>query len=334
MRAVRHLLTVLTLLVIGAGATASASLTPHQASSPDWEPIIVTSEPVPLRAPRYRIGPVRFAGGIVLRSDDPRFGGLSDLRLDQAGDLIAVSDAGDLFSGRLVLDVAGRLIGIEGVRLRRLADLDGRPIEDKARGDAEGLALMPNGDVLVALEREHRIWRYGPGFADPPVAVPHPPHAFAENQGMEGLVGDGAGGWYVAGEGGGFWHCDPVDCEARASPPATALSGYRPTALALDDQTGGLLILERFYTAPIDTRMRVRRIDRDGAVKEELIALRLPATVDNFEGLVTTLKPDGSLRVYVLSDDNFSPRQRTLLLAFDVAAPPSGTEGEAATLSR
>ena len=91
-------------------------------------------------------------------------------------------------------------------------------------------------------------------------------------------------------------------------------------------------MLERFYEAPIDTRMRVRRIDRNGRVKEELLALRLPATVDNFEGIATTLNPDGSLRVYIVSDDNFSPSQRTLLLAFDIAAPDTGpvvgTDGE------
>jgi hypothetical protein len=79
-------------------------------------------------------------------------------------------------------------------------------------------------------------------------------------------------------------------------------------------------MLERYYEAPIDTRIRVRRIDRNGQVTAELVALRLPATVDNFEGIATTLNADGSQRVYILSDDNFSDRQRTLLLAFDLTA--------------
>lgn len=334
MRAIRRALTVLTLLAVGACATASAGVMPLARPSSAWEAIAVTSEAVPLRAPRYRIGPVRFAGGVALRSDDPRFGGLSDLRLDEAGDLVAVTDAGDLVTARLVLDTAGRLTGVDQVRLRRLTELDGQPIQDKARGDAEGLAILPNGEVLVAFEREHRIWSYGRDAGDRPAPRSHPAHAFSANEGMEGLVGDGAGGWYVAGEGGGFWHCDPVDCVQRAAPPETPLTGYRPTGLALDNQTGGLLMLERFYEAPIDTRMRVRRIDRNGQVKEELIALRVPATVDNFEGIVTTLNPDGSLRVYILSDDNFSPRQRTLLLAFDVAAPVGPADAGTATLFR
>ena len=320
MRAIRRSLNLVALLAVGACATASAGIGPLAEPLSGWEPIAVSFEPTPLRAPSYRTGPVRFAGGVVLRSEDPRFGGLSDLRLDASGGLVAVTDAGDLITARLILDTAGRLTGVGQVRLRRLTELDGLPISDRARGDAEGLAILPDGQVLVAFERDHRIWSYGRDAADRPSPRTHPGHAFANNEGMEGMVGDRAGGWYVAGEGGGFWHCDLTACEARAAPPETPLSGYRPTGLALDAQTGGLLLLERFYEAPIDTRIRVRRIDRNGQVTAGLIALRLPATVDNFEGIATTLNADGSQRVYILSDDNFSARQRTLLLAFDLTA--------------
>lgn len=320
MRAIRRSLNLVTLLAVGACATASAGIGPLAEPLSGWEPIAVSFEPTPLRAPSYRTGPVRFAGGVALRSEDPRFGGLSDLRLDASGGLVAVTDAGDLITAQLILDTAGRLAGVGKVRLRRLTELDGLPISDRARGDAEGLAILPDGQVLVAFERDHRIWSYGRDAADRPSPRPHPGHAFANNEGMEGMVGDGAGGWYVAGEGGGFWHCDLTACEARAAPPETPLAGYRPTGLALDTQTGGLLMLERYYEAPIDTRIRVRRIDRNGQVKSGLIALRLPATVDNFEGIATTLNADGSQRVYILSDDNFSARQRTLLLAFDLTA--------------
>lgn len=329
MTTARRGVTLLALLGISACATASARIAPLAEPRPGWDAIEVSSQTTPLRAPRYRVGPVRFAGGVALRSDDPRFGGLSDLRLDEAGGLVAVTDAGDLVTARLVLDAFGRLTGVDQVRLRRLADLDGHAIRDKGRGDAEGLAVLPGGDLLVAFEREHRIWSYGREGAGLPVPQPHPAHAFSANEGMEGLVADGDGGWYVAGEGGGLWLCDRSGCTVRGAAPATPLSGYRPTGLALDNQTGDLLMLERFYEAPIDTRMRVRRIDRDGRVKDELIALRLPATVDNFEGIATTRNPDGSLRIYIVSDDNFSPGQRTLLLAFDVASPPAGAAGEA-----
>ena len=50
----------------------------------------------------------------------------------------------------------------------------------------------------------------------------------------------------------------------------------------------------------------------------ELATWTAPATVDNFEGIAAVRRPDGGVRLYILSDDNFNPGQRTLLLAFDV----------------
>ena len=42
-----------------------------------------------------------------------------------------------------------------------------------------------------------------------------------------------------------------------------------------------------------------------------------PLTVDNFEGLTSVPTPDGGTRFYIVSDDNGSNTQRTLLFAFD-----------------
>ena len=48
------------------------------------------------------------------------------------------------------------------------------------------------------------------------------------------------------------------------------------------------------------------------------VSFTAPATVDNFEGIAAVRRADGGVRLYILSDDNFNARQRTLLLAFDV----------------
>jgi hypothetical protein len=40
-------------------------------------------------------------------------------------------------------------------------------------------------------------------------------------------------------------------------------------------------------------------------------------SVDNFEGLAAVPGPAGGIRFYLVSDDNASREQRTLLLAFD-----------------
>ena len=48
----------------------------------------------------------------------------------------------------------------------------------------------------------------------------------------------------------------------------------------------------------------------------ELAQLVPPFTVDNFEGLAVFPDKRGGTIIYILSDDNFNPLQRTLLLQF------------------
>ena len=46
-----------------------------------------------------------------------------------------------------------------------------------------------------------------------------------------------------------------------------------------------------------------------------------PYTVDNMEGIAALRNKDGSIRLYLLSDDNLNKVQRTVLLAFDWRGP-------------
>ena len=68
--------------------------------------------------------------------------------------------------------------------------------------------------------------------------------------------------------------------------------------------------------------IRILITDRAGKTLD-LHTITRPATVDNFEGISALPRADGSVRFYLISDDNFSPAQRTLLLAFDWT--PGGT---------
>jgi hypothetical protein len=85
---------------------------------------------------------------------------------------------------------------------------------------------------------------------------------------------------------------------------------------------GGWVFLLRDYNPLTEaTAVRIRITDAGGRTLDtHLIAA--PATVDNFEGVAALPNPDGSVRLYIISDDNFSARQRTLLLAFDWRPAP------------
>lgn len=316
-------------LILGLAALAGACATTPVAVAPapveaGWTPASAAVRPAGLGLPggvRLADG-VDFAGGIELVLDDASpLHSLSDLKLvGRTGDFVAVSDAGDLARGRLVLDEDGRLAGVEGLAVRRLTGLDGAPIVDKTDGDAEGLALLPDGCLLVSFERNHRIWAYGPALRPlrRPRPVASPEFAFALNDGMEGLAAVG-GGWRVAGESGGVWDCAARGCRLVAAPPAKPLadSDYRVTGLDRDPAGDGVFVVERAYRPPVDARARVRRMAADGTLGPVLVELKLPSTTDNFEG-VAAERRGVTTRLYILSDDNNNALQRTLLLAFDL----------------
>jgi hypothetical protein len=268
---------------------------------------------------------VSFAGGmeIVAGLGSPLHG-LSDLKLTGDGGFVAVSDAGDLVRGVLRLDPQGRLVGVDRLASRRLTLENGQPIADKIDGDAEGLALTRSGDLLISFERRHRIWNYGPLSAlRAPRPVSSPDAAFPDNEGIEGLAAalprQGAEGWRALGEGGGVWNCTPGRCRVVVPPPAEAPkdADYRSTGLDRDPSGEGWFMVERRYSPPFDMRGRVRRLAPDGTPGPVLVELKLPGTTDNFEGVAAEQRGQ-TTRIYLLSDDNANPAQRTLLLAFDV----------------
>ena len=314
-------LAALTLAACASAVVTSQPWTPTPQAD-GWTPISASTRAVGLGLPGVAVlgKDVRYAGGVtVLAGMDSPLHSLSDLKLTGDGGFISVSDVGDLARGKLALDARGRLIGLEGLSVRRLTLTDGTPISQKAEGDAEGLAVTTRGDLLVSFERDHRIWNFGPLTAlRAPSAVRRPDFPFAENDGMEGLAASDDG-WRVAGESGGIWDCSAARCTVVTAPPETLLSDadYRITGMDRDP-AGGWFVVQRSYRAPVDVRARVRRMAQDGTLGPVLVELKLPGTTDNFEGIAAERRGDRT-RLYILSDDNFNAVQRTMMLAFDVS---------------
>jgi len=312
-------LALATLLAACAGTVPVMAPT---ASPPGWTAAAASTRPVGLGLPggAQLADGVAFAGGVELVAHETSpLHSISDFKLTDDG-FVAVSDAGDLIRGALILDAEGRLSGLSGLQSRRLSLADGTPIVEKVDGDAEGLLLTERGDLLISFERNHRIWNYGrlAQVSRRPTAVAHPDFAFALNDGMEGISAR-PGGWRVAGESGGVWDCTPARCTVVTAPPETPIpdGDYRITGMDRDP-AGGFIVVQRSFTRPVDARARVRRMAEDGSLGPVLVELKLPSTTDNFEG-VAAVRQGQATRLYILSDDNNSSTQRTLLLAFDVA---------------
>jgi hypothetical protein len=298
-----------------------------KAPVPAGSGIVIKAEALaldPTDSTRDRVGNFFYAGGLKLTSaQTSRLHGLSDLDVQPDGALVSVGDEGDLLKAQVVLDAAGRLVGVTDAKLTALTDLNGKPLLGKDNRDSEGLALMANGDLLISFERHDRIWLY-PKDGGPPRAVPSPAVTFPFNEGMEALAPDpdkGPGAYFAGGETTGrTWSCT-LTGPCVDGPKVELALGFGLVAARRLPQ-GRTAWLLRAFNPITKSVIDLRITDAAGHTIDEM-ELRGPLTVDNFEGLAAVPKPDGGIRFYLISDDNFSSAQRTLLLAFDWK-PPTG----------
>jgi hypothetical protein len=295
-------------------ASSSSAQTPLRVES---QTIVVD----PSAPKRTRFTRATLLAALVLRSADPRFGGLSGLSPIGPDRLLAVSDRSGLLALRLRLDRGGRLLGIAEASLRPL------PRGDRLTLDAESIARDRDGSTLVGVEGRHGLLRYR-SLAAAPVELELPSELAAapRNGGLEAVT--------VLADGRILLLCercpDPEGMirgwigQPRAFSPLRlrAHDGFVPTDLAaLPD--GGVLLLERHYTPARGSRARVRRLSKlraggppiDG---EEILRLERPLAVDNFEGIALQ-RVGARTRFLLVSDDNFDRReQRTLLYQLEL----------------
>ena len=307
-----------------------ATIVPRSPEPPPPGPALATLRfaPVPLDAGhpgRRRLGALLYLGGWQLGSDSPRFGSISALHVE-GGEAIALSDAGTLF--RFALP-AGR--GAERVRIVPLPSGPG-PATRKSNRDTESM-VIDGVSLWAGFERHNMIWRYRRAdLAATASAQPDPMRRWRANSGPEAMARLADGRFLVLGEGlndlqatsdAVLFDGDP----ALATTPAFRLRyrrvpGYRATDAALLPD-GRLLILNRRFAwlegwSAVVTIAETRGLRAGGTIAgREVAALRPPVSVDNMEALSVTVE-HGRTIVWLASDDNFFPLQRTLLLKFEL----------------
>ncbi len=316
------------------------------ASCPEGE-VFVPLQPIDVAAEEVGLGKadaagealapnVTYAGGWHLTSDEPNFGGLSGLDILQTGDLLAVSDAGAFVQIGMA---EGRPSG--GGAISYMRGGDGKLLDGKRSSDSEGLHVG-FGLAAVSFERDHRIAVFnledcgaaargvpvGPGSivsvtGDPPESGL--PEDLPENGGLEALTfedGNLLTGLEAGGQDGTPLF-RPTIFFGRFFPAGDLQTPNGMKLTGLDTAGGRTFALFRRYLPLFGNTIEVRRYGTLADDGETLLRLERPLTVDNFEGISARELEDGTMRLYIISDDNFSERQRTLLLAFDVA--PDGT---------
>jgi hypothetical protein len=290
---------------------------------------------------RRRFGQLEFRGGIELTSAYKEFGGISGLRVAADGArFLAVTDQGRWLRGRIVYD-RGRPTDIADAEMAPVLGPDGKPLAARRWYDTEALA-WDGGTVYVGIERVHQIVRFDYGkhgllARGQPIAVPSAFKLFPSNKSIEGLVfvpkGSPLAGTLIA--------FPESALDASGNHQAFLIGGPTPGAFAIKRSDefdigdaallpqGDLLILERRYSMLRGVAMRIRRIAlaavKPGALVDgrELIFADLGSQIDNMEGLAVHRTASGDTVLTLISDDNFSPIQRTVLLQFTLMSESS-----------
>jgi len=247
------------------------------------------------------------------------------------GQLYAVSDHGYWLSARMVSNANGALLDLLDWQIAPMLT----PAKTSVTGsmaDAEALTRAPDGSFLVAFEGRHRIWRFDPPpstmqSAPTPVALPAQLSRAPSNGGIEGLTSLADGRLLAlteefANPDGSFkgWLSDGNQFAELAYLPA---KGFHVTDCAALEN-GDVLVLERRYVpfGILSARLTIvdgKKIQPGGKLSGmELLRLEQPLVVENFEGLAVRQIPKGTM-IYLVSDDNYSPFQQTLLLQFFLA---------------
>jgi hypothetical protein len=319
-------------------------LSPNASSQGVPGPIRIDVSAVPIttfepRNPsRTRFGALEFRGGLVLSSNAKTFGGFSELHVDPDGShFVSASDRGIWLRGRIVYR-DGKPAGIADAEMAPMLGADGRSLISHGWFDSESLTER-DGMLYVGFERVEKIVRFnyrrdGLAARGEPIPVPPDFKTLENNQSLECLAAPPKG--------------SPLSDKLivvteRSLDDAGNMRSFlldgknveRFTVKRHDDfdvsdcvvlPPGDLLLLERrFALLHGGLSMRIRRIPlasiKPGTVIDgtNLIEADLGYEIDNMEGIGVHRNASGETIVTLISDDNFLPFQRTLLLQFAVA---------------
>ena len=332
------LLTAAFFLLCGAISLVYAQGAPAPAGSDGPTKIDIRATRIDAFDPREpakkQFGSLIFRGGLQLSSAHKQFGGLSSIRVAANGsNFLAISDRGFWLSGSITYQGESPT-GIADGEIAPMLYSDGRPITARGWYDTEALA-EDGGVAYVALERVHRILKFDyakRGLLSRGTLVPTPPEMakLQSNGGLECLQvmpkesplagaliaisergldeANNIRGFLIGGPKPGLFSVKPsddfdvVDC-----------------AVAPNSE---LLILERSFSWRRGVAMRIRSVPLadivPGAVLEgsKLISADMGFEIDNMEGLSVHRTAKGETVLTLVSDDNFSMLQRTILLQF------------------
>ncbi len=282
-----------------------------------------------------QFGRIEFRGGLELTSSSREFGGLSGLRMGRDGaQFVAITDKGNWFTGRIVY-AGARPAGIADAAIAPMLDAGGQRLAARGWYDTEGIADDGQGKLYVGIERVNRIVKFdfarqGVLARAEPVRTSPAVQTLPNNRGIEALAfvpkGMPLAGTLIAFSERGLDSAGNTRGFLIGGPAPGGFVVRRTDDFDISDcallPSGDLLLLERRFSWASGVAIRLRRIALSslapGALADGSILLfaDMGFQVDNMEALAAHRTAQGETVLTLLSDDNFSSLQRTLLLQF------------------
>lgn len=288
-----------------------------------------------------QFGSLTFLRGAELISSDPGFGGLSGFKLLPDNRFVAVTDTGDLVSGAVSTGLGP--ITVESASIAPVRVTGGKRAKDLGLWDIESLACTVDGRrAAMGIERRHTLLVFDD--ADAPLTrpgrqVPLPGFvsAWPTNRGIEALgflpESTALAGRLIGISERSGQADEPTEGFVMKTDGTDAFpirirrrNGFDVTDLDFLPN-GDLILLERFFSPVKGVGMQLRRIAHaeikpDAVLDGEVLISVMRGLVensyaiDNMEGLSIRPQTDGTVRLTIVSDNNFSIAQRTLYLEF------------------
>lgn len=266
----------------------------------------------------------RFLSSYHWTKERDGFGGYSGISLTPNGaGFIIVSDRAHLIEGTIFRH-GDRIIGVRSAEMAALNIPDDLFLDPSVQ-DTEGLAKDNQGRLYISVESTNRVLcRNITGVW---TALPDHPglRALPHNQGLEALAIDGDGTLFALPEFSESLQVPfPVFRYRQGSGWDVPMSisrneGFLPVGADVGPD-GKLYVLERGFSG-FGFSSRVRRFDflNGYSFDGETLLTTKPRRHDNLEGLSVWAATDGTLRLTMISDDNFFFLQKTEIVEYAVS---------------
>lgn len=257
-----------------------------------------------------------FVGAYHWTGQGTGFGGFSSLEmLDDGQSFLATTDRGYWAWGRLQRD-GTEIVGVSA-NLRKMVLADG---SNQFSTDAEGLAISDNDQLFVSFEGQHRVSSFGDQTqTEQTLPVHRDFDGLQNNSSLEALAIDGLGRLYTIPERSGL-RTRPFPVYrfdgSTWSQPFSIPRRDAHLVVGADIFEDRLYVLERDFTG-FGFRSRVRAFDLNGENEVTLIDSRV-LTHDNLEGISVWRDSPETLRITMLSDNNFRSLQRTEFVEYRI----------------